>query len=77
MKEIGAFADMEAKQKESTEQEVQLLREMQHPNIVGYRDSYVNQGGHLLIFMEYCEHGDVHAYLQGGKRSGKGAPCEA
>lgn len=77
MKEIAAFAQMEAKQQETTEQEVLLLREMQHPNIVSYRDSYVNRGGHLLIFMEYCEHGDVHSYLQSGKRGGKGAPCES
>merc|ERR1719221_19724 len=50
---------------------------MQHPNIVGYRDSYVNGGGHLLIFMEYCEHGDMHSYLQGSKRGGTGAPSES
>lgn len=77
MKEFSAFADMDGQQREATKLEVQLLREVQHPNIVGYRDSYVNQGGCLCIFMEYCEHGDVHSYLQSGKRAARHPPCEA
>eukprot|EP00434_Breviolum_minutum_P001443 symbB.v1.2.001271.t1/scaffold64.1/size360880/3 len=46
-----------------------LLRNMQHPNIVAYRDSFVDQSGHLCIFMEYCEHGDVFSYLQDLRRT--------
>ena len=30
---------------------------MQHPNIVAYRESFVDDSGHLCIFMEYCERG--------------------
>eukprot|EP00449_Zooxanthella_nutricula_P003742 CAMPEP_0198510776 /NCGR_PEP_ID=MMETSP1462-20131121/14397_1 /TAXON_ID=1333877 /ORGANISM="Brandtodinium nutriculum, Strain RCC3387" /LENGTH=88 /DNA_ID=CAMNT_0044240119 /DNA_START=50 /DNA_END=313 /DNA_ORIENTATION=+ len=70
MKEIAAFAGMEPKQREATELEVQLLRSIEHPNIVGYRESYVNESGHLCIFMEYCEHGDVHSHIQALKRAG-------
>mmetsp|Transcript_106628 Transcript_106628/g.340235 ORF Transcript_106628/g.340235 Transcript_106628/m.340235 type:complete len:935 (-) Transcript_106628:106-2910(-) len=76
MKEVAPFACMEEKQREATELEVHLLREMLHPNIVAYRDSYVNQGGHLCIFMEYCEHGDVHSYLKSTKCNGKPLPGE-
>lgn len=71
MKEVAAFASMEAKQREATELEVQLLREMRHPNIVGYRDCYVNGDGHLCIFMEYCDHGDAHSYMQAVRRAGQ------
>lgn len=76
MKEVASFACMEEKQREATELEVHLLREMLHPNIVAYRDSYVNQGGHLCIFMEYCEHGDVHSYFKSTKCNGKPLPGE-
>lgn len=71
MKEIASLATMDEKQRESTELEVNLLSAMTHPNIVGYRDSFVNDDGHLAIFMEYCEQGDMHTYLQDAKKSGK------
>lgn len=34
--------------------EVNLLKELKHPNIVSYKTSYINQGL-LIIVMEYCE----------------------
>lgn len=71
MKEIASLATMDSNERESTQQEVDLLSAMSHPNIVGYRDSFVNDAGHLCIFMEYCEHGDMHTYLQDAKKAGK------
>ncbi|CAE8723490.1 unnamed protein product [Polarella glacialis] len=76
MKEITSFTTMEPDKKQATELEVQLLRALNHPNIVAYQDSFVNKDGHLCIFMEYCEHGDVHTLLQGAKRAGKSLPGE-
>jgi serine/threonine protein kinase len=29
----------------------------------------MNPAGHLLIYMEYCEHGDVHTFLQEAKKA--------
>jgi len=55
--------------REASELEVRLLSSLRHPNIVAYRDSFMNPAGHLLIYMEYCEHGDVHTYLQEAKKS--------
>ncbi|CAJ1373124.1 unnamed protein product [Effrenium voratum] len=46
-----------------------LLRTMQHPNIVAYRDSFIDRSGHLCILMEYCEHGDIFTYLQDLRRT--------
>ena len=34
--------------------EVELLKSLNHPNIVGYKTSYISQGL-LIIIMEYCE----------------------
>jgi len=76
MKEIAAWATMDDKQRESTQLEVQLLSALTHPNIVGFRDSLVNGQGHLAIFMEYCEQGDVDTYLQESKKVGN-MPGEA
>jgi len=71
MKEVASLAQMEEKQRDATEQEVNLLSAIRHPNIVGYRESFVNDSGHLCIFMEYCEHGDICTYLQEAKKGGK------
>lgn len=76
MKDITSFASMDDKQRESTELEVRLLSLMQHPNIVAYRACLINQDGHLCIVMEFCEHGDVHTYMQTAKRTGRPPPGE-
>ena len=37
-------------------QEVKLLRSMQHPNIVPFKDYFVQQDkGLVILIMEYCE----------------------
>eukprot|EP00931_Biecheleriopsis_adriatica_P025146 TRINITY_DN15529_c0_g1_i1.p1 TRINITY_DN15529_c0_g1~~TRINITY_DN15529_c0_g1_i1.p1 ORF type:complete len:863 (+),score=195.18 TRINITY_DN15529_c0_g1_i1:127-2715(+) len=77
MKEITSFTAMGAEKQEAAELEVRLLSGLQHPNIVGYFDSLIDKDGHLCIFMEYCEHGDVHTYFQCVKRAGEALPCEA
>mmetsp|Transcript_54514 Transcript_54514/g.130000 ORF Transcript_54514/g.130000 Transcript_54514/m.130000 type:complete len:831 (-) Transcript_54514:38-2530(-) len=71
MKSITLLTTMDAKQRESTELEVRLLSGMSHPNIVAYRDSFTNREGHLCIFMEHCEHGDVYSYMREAKQAGK------
>lgn len=55
--------------RQQMELEVQLLRTMQHPNIVAYRDSFIDRSGHLCILMEYCEHGDIFTHLQDLRRT--------
>lgn len=43
---------------EQSQQEVELLKRLEHPNIVSYIDSFV-EGGVLVVIMEYCEEGDM------------------
>merc|ERR1719356_2256684 len=64
MKKIALMATMDANKRAATELEVRLLAELQHPNIVAYRDSFLNYDGCLCILMEYCEHGDIYTYMQ-------------
>lgn len=65
-----------AEGREATKLEVRLLSTMRHPNIVAYRDSFINSAGFLCIMMEYCEHGDIFTFLQ-EVRSTQCAPEEA
>lgn len=68
MKRIACIAAMDASKQEATELEVRLLREMRHPNIVAYTESFMTREGHLCIVMEFCQHGDLCTYLQDAKK---------
>lgn len=48
---------------EALEREIELLKTMQHENIVQYLDSYAD-GSHLNIFLEYVPGGSVVALLR-------------
>lgn len=43
--------------------EVNLLRYLDHPNIVDYIGSYVEEGS-LIIVMEYCDVGDLSYHIK-------------
>ena len=43
--------------------EVELLRNLNHPNIVSYKTSFISQGL-LIIIMEYCEVGDLSFHIK-------------
>ena len=56
------------KEKEEAEKEIKLLASFNHPNIVRYRDSFVDTG-FLNIVMDFAEGGDLYNLLreQNGK----------
>ena len=41
-----------------------LLSSLQHPNIVSYKDSWIDDSGVLHIIMGYCEGGDLCSRLK-------------
>eukprot|EP01135_Chromosphaera_perkinsii_P005683 Nk52_evm15s358 gene=Nk52_evmTU15s358 len=57
------------KERKAAQLEVQLLSTLQHPNIITYKESFMDRGGAMYIVMSYCEMGDMYHYLQ--QRRGK------
>jgi serine/threonine protein kinase len=52
-------------------QEVQLLRDLRHPNIVEYVESFMSCNGACLgIVMAYCEGGDLATHIKTQARLG-------
>lgn len=49
--------------------EVHLLKNLEHPNIVAYKESFL-QPGQMIIIMEYCEVGDLAFHIK--RKQGKG-----
>lgn len=45
---------LNAKEQEGCMMEVNLLKNLNHPNIVAYKESYLTSN-QLIIVMEYCE----------------------
>ena len=57
-----------SKAKDTAQHEIDLLKELCHPNIVAYKDSF-QIGSLVCIEMEYCDAGDLHNFIQ--KQNGK------
>ncbi|XP_078479362.1 serine/threonine-protein kinase Nek2-like [Lampetra planeri] len=54
------YGTMAESEKQMLVSEVNLLRELRHPNIVGYHDRIIDRTNtKLYIVMEYCEGGDL------------------
>jgi len=52
--------------------EVNILRELKHENIVRYHDKIVDKKNTMIyIIMEYCAGGDLGKVIQSCKQSGK------
>ena len=52
------------RERKAAQLEVDLLKTLKHPNIVGYHDSFDNSDGNLMIVMAFCEGGDLNRYLR-------------
>jgi len=55
------------RERKAAEQEAQLLSNMKHPNIVGYKESFEAADGFLYIVMGFCDGGDLYGRLKGQK----------
>lgn len=51
------------KEQQNALMEVNLLRYLDHPNIVEYNGSYI-EDGILIIIMEYCDVGDLSYHIR-------------
>ncbi|GAM22199.1 hypothetical protein SAMD00019534_053740 [Acytostelium subglobosum LB1] len=52
------------KQTKETMQEVRLLSDLRHPNIVEFYESFLHDKQHLCIIMAFCEGGDLFSTLK-------------
>ncbi|KAJ1449761.1 hypothetical protein M885DRAFT_534558 [Pelagophyceae sp. CCMP2097] len=53
------------KERDACRMEVQLLKKMKHPNIVGYKDSFFNnKNDSLCIVMQYADGGDLSGQIK-------------
>ncbi len=62
---------MSTAEKKQLVAEVNILRELKHPNIVRYYERYVDKDNCLIyIITEYCEGGDLAAIIKRCKKEG-------
>lgn len=63
------LADMPEAEQRAAMREVALLKALEHPCIVRYLDSFI-QDGSLHICMEYCSAGDLGSAIRRARKSG-------
>lgn len=61
------FKDINAKDRENIENEVKLLKDLKHPNIVSYKDSFIDRENYFNIVMVYCDGGDFYNKIKNAK----------
>ena len=69
------YGKMSEKEKQMLVSEVNILRELNHPNIVRYYDRVIDrENAKIFIVMEYCEGGDISTMIKSSRRSKKYLP---
>jgi NIMA (never in mitosis gene a)-related kinase len=63
LKKINIFDMMVPKQREKCLKEVRLLQSLDHPNIVNFKDSFIDNN-ELLIIVEWAEKGDLKRLIR-------------
>jgi non-specific serine/threonine protein kinase/NIMA (never in mitosis gene a)-related kinase len=61
------FKDINVKDRENIENEVKLLKDLKHPNIVSYKDSFCDRENYFNIVMSYCDGGDLYNKVKNAK----------
>ena len=71
------YSQMSSKEKEQIVTEVNILRELDHPNIVKYYDRIIDKkNSKIYIIMEYCEGGDISQLINTYKKNNEYIPEE-
>jgi serine/threonine protein kinase len=60
---------MSEKEKQMLVSEVNILRELNHPNVVKYYDRVIDRSAtKIYIVMEYCEGGDISTLIKNSRK---------
>ena len=51
---------LSVKERENALNEVRILASIQHPNVVGYKQAFLEDEKYLCIVMDYADDGDVY-----------------
>ena len=71
------YGKMSEKEKQMIVSEVNILRELRHPNIVKYYDRIIDrEQAKIYIIMEYCEGGDIATLIKNSKKEKQNIPEE-
>jgi serine/threonine protein kinase len=63
------YGRMSEKEKQMLVSEVNILRELNHPNIVKYYDRVIDKArAKIFIVMEYCEGGDIASLIKHSRK---------
>ena len=69
------YSQMSSKEKEQIVTEVNILRELDHPNIVKYYERVIDKkNSKIYIIMEYCEGGDISHLIKNYKNKSQLIP---
>lgn len=64
-----SYGKMSEKEKQMLVSEVNILRELNHPNVVKYYDRVIDRtNAKIYIVMEYCEGGDISTLIKNSKK---------
>eukprot|EP00755_Sulcionema_specki_P017779 Sspe_Gene.11427::Locus_3861_Transcript_1_1_Confidence_1.000_Length_1712::g.11427::m.11427/K08857/NEK1_4_5; NIMA (never in mitosis gene a)-related kinase 1/4/5 len=63
--------DLSEKNQRSAINEVQLLLLLDHPNVITYRDHFLDRAGFLNIVLEYCSEGDLSHSIDYRRENGQ------
>ena len=62
------FKDISDKEKKSINKEVSILKELNHPNILSFKDSFIDEDNYYNIVTNFCEGGDIYKKIQDHKQ---------
>merc|ERR550514_1678038 len=69
------YGNMNDREKQQLVAEVNILRELRHPNIVRYYDRVIDkQRRKIFVVMEYCEHGDLGSVVKANRKHNDAMP---
>ena len=61
------YKDITDKEKKQINNEVSLIKKLNHPNIISYKESFTDKDNYFCIVTTFCEGGDIYNKIQNQK----------